>query len=320
MEGKESINFDQIAILVLGFNRPIHLRKLLQSLEKSLLIDQLDIFINIDGPRNQKETKLVENSVKVANNFKDRINTKTYIIENKTNRGLSNSVIRSVSDIFDSYEGIIVLEDDLIISENGIDFFIKGLRNYVDSPLVGSICGYSPPKMTISEDTYFINRADCWGWATWKDRWRKIEWDAGRLIDKIEGNNLKFEFDYFGSFPFFQMLKDNYEKRIDSWAIRWQASMFLDELLTLYPRCSMVVNRGHDNSGSNSPRTNKYRTDLNVDSINKFDSIEIKENIIARNEWIEFYKYILQENTRDRIMILLSNIKRMFLSYKVNND
>lgn len=320
MEGKESINFDQIAILVLGFNRPIHLRKLLQSLEKSLLIDQIDIFINIDGPRNQKETKLVENSVKVANNFKDRINTKTYIIENKTNRGLSNSVIRSVSDIFDSYEGIIVLEDDLIISENGIDFFIKGLRNYVDSPLVGSICGYSPPKMTISEDTYFINRADCWGWATWKDRWRKIEWDAGRLIDKIEGNNLKFEFDYFGSFPFFQMLKDNYEKRIDSWAIRWQASMFLDELLTLYPRCSMVVNRGHDNSGSNSPRTNKYRTGLNVDSLNKFDSIEIKENIIARNEWIEFYKFILQENTRDRIMILLSNIKRMLLSYKVNND
>ena len=45
------------------------------------------------------------------------------------------------------------------------------------------------------------------------------------------------------------MLKDQILAKNDSWAIRWYASVFLKDKLTLYPSYSFVQNIGIDNSG-----------------------------------------------------------------------
>jgi hypothetical protein len=51
------------------------------------------------------------------------------------------------------------------------------------------------------------------------------------------------------------MLEDQIAGRNDSWAVRWHASCFLDDMLTLYPGRSLVHNIGNDASGTHSGAT-----------------------------------------------------------------
>ena len=53
------------------------------------------------------------------------------------------------------------------------------------------------------------------------------------------------------------MLEDQVKGRNNSWAIRWHASMFLENMFTLYPKTSLVKNNG-----------TKYGTHSNFDTLN----------------------------------------------------
>ena len=48
----------------------------------------------------------------------------------------------------------------------------------------------------------------------------------------------EYEFDLNGKYPFTKMLENQVNGKINSWAIRWYASSFLNNLLTLYPKNS----------------------------------------------------------------------------------
>jgi hypothetical protein len=58
------------------------------------------------------------------------------------------------------------------------------------------------------------------------------------------------------------MLKDQIAGRNNSWAIRWQASAFLRERLTLYPGVSLVRNIGNDGTGTNCGVSSTLDVDL----------------------------------------------------------
>lgn len=46
-------------------------------------------------------------------------------------------------------------------------------------PRVFSIGGWSPPidlPEGYAEDSYLSYRCCTWGWATWRDRWERVDW------------------------------------------------------------------------------------------------------------------------------------------------
>jgi hypothetical protein len=51
-------------------------------------------------------------------------------------------------------------------------------------------------------------------------------------------------------YDYFSMLEAQLAGRVDSWAVRWQLSAFLNNSLTIYPRQSLIVNAGFDGSGT----------------------------------------------------------------------
>ena len=56
---------------------------------------------------------------------------------------------------------------------------------------------------------------------------------------------------------------------IDSWAIRWQASAFLNDKLTLYPRDSLVKNIGFDGSGVHcGPEQSVFNVEVSSHKVN----------------------------------------------------
>ena len=101
-------------------------------------------------------------------------------------------------------------------------------------------------------ETYFIRGADCWGWATWRDRWRTYNPNGRALLEELKARNLCHAFDFDGATGFVQMLEDQIAGRNDSWAVRWHASCYLSNMLILYPGRALAQNIGNDGSGTHS--------------------------------------------------------------------
>ena len=117
---------------------------------------------------------------------------------------------------------------------------------------------YSYPIAGELPETFFLRGADCWGWATWKRGWDLFEPDGRKLLSELERQQLTRSFDFEGSYPYTQMLRDCIAGMNDSWAIRWYGSAFLHRKLTLYPGSSQVQNIGADGSGTHVGSTRSF--------------------------------------------------------------
>jgi hypothetical protein len=276
------LNFATIAIF--AFNRPKHLEKLLMSLVANPGAQDSKVIIFVDGPRESADQMAIESVILTIERFKQQLDID--IVKNLTNRGLSNSVLAGIDSVLESYDSIIVLEDDLVLANTFLKFCNEGLTIYRNCPLIASVQGYSPILLDEGKGTYFLKGADCWGWATWKDRWLTVERDSSVLLKKIEESNLSFKFDLNGSFPYTDMLRREARKEVDSWAIRWHASMFLQNRLSVYPNKSLVLNTGFDGSGThrgNFLNDEVLRGLANTDFYPEFDTITPKESKVARS-------------------------------------
>lgn len=100
------------------------------------------------------------------------------------------------------------------------------------------------------------------------------------------------------------MLKDQTKNKNDSWAVRWYASAFVNDMLTLYPVYSYVKNIGIDKSGINS------KLDLlNLgNKKNRNDNFKIKkQKIIESHIGREQFEYFFKSKKFYKIKIILKN-------------
>ncbi len=266
----------------------MHLTQLLTSLESNPELNHFPINIYLDGKKSEKYAVDNELCFQIAKDFETR-HENTNIYKHEINLGLSGSIRYGLEDVFKTSNQVIVLEDDLICSRYFLDFCVQGLSRFRDVPKVASIHGYLPRLNTNFSEPQFFRGADCWGWATWKDRWESIEWDAKKLISDISHSHLEYAFDLEGKFPFLSMLQQQADGKIDSWAIRWHASMFLQSRLTLYPNSSLIGNTGFDNSGTHGKNSNDYETRISCEKISIPNPMNIEESELFRIAMSNFY-------------------------------
>lgn len=240
------MNFAPIAIF--AFNRPKALARLLESLFRNPEFDQSKTYIFVDGARNQAEEFLVLNVELIAREL--RTSGGVEVIRHSTNLGLSKSIIFGIDKVLQENDSIIVLEDDLLVSEHFLSYCNLGLERYVSNLNVASIQGFTHDINYRKHDTYFLLGADCWGWATWKNRWEEFEYDGKKLLNNLQTTKRINQFDLKGAYPYANMLERQASGYLDSWAIRWHASMFIQNRLSLYPSQTLVENYGQDGSGT----------------------------------------------------------------------
>ncbi len=276
-------------VAVFAFNRPNHLERLLDSLIRNKShIKDTPVYLFIDGPRNLSDEKLVNDVSEIAKRKSKSINLE--INRSEINMGLSNSIITGINKVLEVHERIIVLEDDLITNSEFLSFCNRALDLYENNLSVGSIQGYSENvRLNENSETYFQRGADCWGWATWKSRWDNVEWDGEKLLKNLKEHKLEKIFDYNGAFPYTGMLARQTRGEVDSWAIRWHASMFLDHKLSLYPVVTLIENTGRDGSGTHGGSTD-FRWRTPVDHAPKLGGIEIAESKEARKKLERIYR------------------------------
>ena len=275
-------------IVLFVYNRLEHTKRTLESLKKNKLAKDSEIFIYSDSAKNENAIEgvnLVREYIYKIDGFK-----KINIIKREKNLGLAKSVIDGVTNIVNKYGKVIVLEDDLLTSPHFLTFMNDSLNIYEKDTQVASIHGYIYPIEDLPR-TFFIRGADCWGWATWKDRWAVFEENGQKLFDELMLKNVARELDFNNSYGYTQMLKDQISGKNSSWAIRWYVSTFLNNMLTLYPGQSYVQNIGHGKDGTHCTiETDIYNGKLN-DGFHS-EKIDIEENQLCRKKMEEFFKKI----------------------------
>lgn len=245
-----------IALFV--FNRPWHTRQTVEALQNNILANESDLFIYADGAKyakDQKKVQEVREYIKTVTGFKS-----VTVIERDRNLGLAASIISGITEIINTYGRIIVLEDDLITSRYFLQYMNEALSKYASIEKVMHIAGYMFPVKGAATlpDTFFYRNTSCWGWGTWKRAWDAFDQDAAKQLDKIRERGLMNEFDIIGTINCSGMLRDQANGKLDSWAIRWYASVFLQNGLCLHPAYSLVNNIGHDGTGVHCGSTNAY--------------------------------------------------------------
>lgn len=274
-------------IVVFVYNRLDHIKLTIDSLKKNPSSTESDLIIYSDAPKSSNFSHSVNEVRKYIKEIKGFKNVA--IIERKRNLGLSNSIIFGVTEVLNKYGKVIVLEDDMYLSEYFLEYMNDALNLYEDEDTVVSIHAYCYPINKKLPETFFLKGADCWGWGTWSSGWEVFEKDGKKLLKELERNNLTKKFDFNNTYSYTEMLIDQIAGKNNSWAIRWYASAFLKNKLTLYPGRSLVYNIGNDNSGTHCISTEDFDTIVSKTPI-ILEKINIKENKVVFKEFERFFR------------------------------
>jgi len=277
-----------IALFV--YNRIEHVRKTLNSLSNNLYADKSDLYIFSDGAKTSADISSVNSVRKYCSSIK---NFKSItLVERNMNFGLAKNLVNGISEVLEKNDKIIVLEDDLLTDKFFLKFMNESLKFFENQNDVISIHGYIYPLEKKLLKPSFLRGADCWGWATWKRGWDLYNDDSNYLYSEIKKNNYQKKFNFNNSYNYFKLLEKTLSNKNSSWAIKWYASAFLKNKLTLYPPYSLVHNIGNDGSGTNSSNSKIYDNKLQNIPI-KLENIPIIEDKNLRNE---FENYFISKN------------------------
>ncbi|MGA7936638.1 MAG: hypothetical protein WCA35_23995, partial [Kovacikia sp.] len=230
-------------------NRPVHAQRSLESLAQNKGAAESELYIFCDAPKRTKDIEAID-QVRSVVGSQPWCGT-VHIIEQEVNQGCAASIIQGVTKLCQKYGRVIVIEDDLVLSPFFLDYMNRALDAYADLSPVMQISGHMfPANLKVSTDSVFLPFITSWGWATWQRAWQHFDADMSGYKVLRNDRRLRRQFDLNNSYAYFSMLEDQRNGRIDSWAIRWYLSVFIQQGLTLYPVRSLVNNVGFDGSGT----------------------------------------------------------------------
>lgn len=240
---------DFAPIAYFAYKRPDHVIESLESLTRCHGAKSSHLIVFSDAPKRSEDTAGVEEVRKILRS-KQWCGEVT-IIEREKNYGCAKNIIEGVTEVCDKYGKVIVVEDDLILSQYFLNYMNDGLKKYENEERVMQVSAYMFPLALKSDtDAMFLPLSTSWGWATWKRAWDKFDPDVKKYDLVKSDKKTLYKFDLEGSFPYSKMLDAQLNGEIDSWAIRFHYSMFIADGIALHPKKSLVSNIGFDDSGT----------------------------------------------------------------------
>ena len=221
------------------------------ALQNNFLATESDLIVFSDGGKDEpswSKVRILREYLHTIRGFKS-----IQIIESNTNKGLASSVINGITKVLDEYERIIVIEDDLLTAPNFLDYMNQALEFYENSDSIISISGFSYSSdflKKLNYDVTFGYRPSSWGWATWRNRWSKIDWEI-KDYSKFKRNIYqRIKFNRGGS-DLSYMLSKQMNNKINSWAIRFCYNAYKLNMLDVIPVYSLVQNIGFGEDAEN---------------------------------------------------------------------
>ena len=295
-------------IILFTYRRAAHTKRCIESLKQSHLASESILYIFSDaakGGADMVDVLAVRSYIKSISGFKE------VIIEEATqNRGLADSVIYGVGKVLEKHGRAIVLEDDLVLSPHFLSYMNEALEMYKEVEEVININSHVLSSPMAFDDNFLISFANSWGWATWKRGWRYFEPDANKLLEKIKEEKREREFDM--GYHFTRMLKEQCNGKINSWAVRWNASLFVNRKLSLNVGKPLVTNSGFGAGATHCNTPDLFSVKLYTDEIHPQMITPVVESREMRNKLRKTYMIRTSYTNKLRVAIV-AMLKRIFL-------
>ncbi len=220
-------------IVVIGYNRPKSLTRLLDSLSKAHYPDgEIRLVISLDNSGTLEPLRVAEAYPWTRGEKR--------VIHREKRMGLRNHVL-ACGDLTEEYGEVIVLEDDLFVSPFFYEYTAQALRFYADDSRIAGISLYSQqfnqtaslPFTPIDDgnsDVYFMQLAASWGQAWSRTHWQGFrQWLAANGTDITRINGIPGD---IRSWP------------ESSWLKLYNAYIISHDLYFVYPYRSLTTNFG----------------------------------------------------------------------------
>ncbi|MGB5820437.1 MAG: sugar transferase [Saonia sp.] len=299
-------------IALFTYNRLYETQATVKALQGNYLATESELFIFSDGAKDshgEEKVKEVRRYLRTIEGFKN-----IRIKESQKNKGLANSIIDGVTDIIDQYGKVVVLEDDLVTSPNFLDFMNLALEFYAESPNIISISGYTLdlPSLNNYEHDYYVGyRASSWGWGTWKNRWRDIDWEVSDYTGFKKDYRRRLKFSEIGSdMP--GMLRNQIKGKIDSWAIRFCYHQFKYGLQTVFAAKSKINHIGINENATHAVGAIRFNTPLD-DGCNR--SFEFNKALVVNKKITEEFRIKFSIKNR-----AIDKLRRTFKNFNIGQQ
>ena len=242
-------------------------KQVIASLQKNKLAAQSHLYIFSDAAAKEDDKQAVDEVRSFITTIDGFASVTLHLA--KENKGLANSIIAGVTEVLNMNGKAIVLEDDLLVSDNFLNFMNDALNWYKDDEKLFAVCGYTVPIHTKENlDVYFTGRGSSWGWATWKNRWEKIDWAMKDYNAFTKDKAAQKRFNHNGS-DLTKLLRLQMEGKRNSWAIRWGYAQFKLNAYTVFPIVSKVANDGFGGNATHTAGLHKSRFSTVLDTSGK---------------------------------------------------
>lgn len=280
-------------VCVFAYNREKHITETLIALSKNVGISVAPIYIFCDGPKSVEAERSVKETRRAIESL-SYLFPNIQVIHRENNFGLAKSIVSSVSAILKEYTACIVVEDDIVTKPEFYEFMCKALDFYQCYDQVYHISAYLDPLEINSKRPLFIPTTSCWGWATWSNKWSQYIDDPIHIFNQLSETKVLEKFDFDRSCLFSSQLSLNITGELNTWAIKWYGTVFLNNGLSLHPPYSLVDNIGMDGSGTNCvntiAETTKATSENCMNESNLFDfPMDVSFNEQHRKAFSTFY-------------------------------
>lgn len=309
-------------IVLFAYNRPKHTKATLEALGRNSLAAKSDLYIFLDVPiKTCKSHSILKRYLIMFASRSDSFKSIKLCIR-PCNFGLSDNITKGLDAIFRFSTKAIILEDDILTSPAFLDYMNNALIHYESESKVWSINGWALPLDYSSiGETFFSREINCWGWATWKDRWQKYKKDALYFLSTFTQAEIR-AFNLDDSIDYFEQIRLNAKGKINTWFIFNYASAFKNNALALCPSISYVCNIGFDNTGvhCNSEQKAFFSSELlNNKSIISYPN-SIQENTkaleLTKNAYKSFYSSTLKAKYKKALARFSHFIPNLYFLYK----
>lgn len=285
---------DKLAPIVLFvYNRPNHTRQVLESLMANTLAAESTLYVFADGPRANATQETIDSIMAVRQLLREKPWCGNVILrEAEKNIGVADSIVGGVTEVVNRHGKIIVLEDDLILHPDFLQYMNASLDKYENEEHVYAITGYQFPLQFPDSvpDAFFLDEINSWTWATWKRAWVYFDpkvtgWER---LQTDKAFRRRFNFD--NAVQYAEMLEDQLNGKIDAWDIRWYWAVFNRKGVSLFPKYSLVKNIGFDGSGIHCFEGQQEEDQMREGRFNPQLPTEIKINKTARSIIVDYWR------------------------------
>lgn len=267
-------------LVLFVYARPLHTRRTLAALGANAGAENTPLIVFSDGPRSEQDRQAVDEVreiIRATDGFES-----VALVERPCNMGLADNIVQGLNDVFREHARVIVVEDDIECVPDFLCFMNEALDRYEQDSRIWHINGWNYP--ICAEDlpnSYCSTTMNCWGWASWRDRWCRFNPDAAYFM-KRWGWQKRLRFNQDGSYPFYSHLIGNHVGWRRTWAIYWYATIFDAGGLCIQPARTLTREIGSDGSGTHGLNNDMYMAHNMEVAPRQLDRLAVTENQLAR--------------------------------------